>query len=62
MDLINAINANFLETILNTLKIRRHADLLVWVVSPIKEQSLANTSFHVAFNDLKPIRVERSTT
>jgi hypothetical protein len=40
----------------------RHADLPVWVVGPIKEQLLANTTFHVAFVDFEPIREGKSIT
>jgi hypothetical protein len=54
------IKANLPNAVADTLKICRHVNLLVWVVRPIKEQWLANTTFHVAFVDLKPIKVERS--
>jgi hypothetical protein len=46
------------DVVPNTLKICWHAKLLVRIVRPIKEQRFANTSFHVAFVDLKPIKVE----
>jgi hypothetical protein len=38
------------------------ANLLIWVVRPIKERCLANTTFHVAFVDFEPIRKRKSLT
>jgi hypothetical protein len=56
----SSIEADFLDTVPNTLKICRHVDLPVRVVRPIEEQWLANTMFHVAFVDLEPVRVMKS--
>jgi hypothetical protein len=50
------IEANLQNFVPYTLKICRHVDLLVWVVCPIKEWWLANTTFHVIFMDFEPIR------
>jgi hypothetical protein len=44
----------------DTLKISQHVDLPVWVVCPIEERWLPNTTFHVAFVDFEPIRERRS--
>ena len=49
----SGIETNFLDMIPNILKIYQHADLLVWVIHSIEEQSLANISFHVAFVDFR---------
>jgi hypothetical protein len=46
----------------DALKIRRHANLPVWVVGPIEEWRFANTLFHVAYMDFEPIREEKSLT
>ena len=43
-----SIETNFLDTIPNTLDMR--------IVHPIEERRFANTSFHVAFANFKPIR------
>jgi hypothetical protein len=56
------IDTNLLNVIPNTLKIYRHADILVWVVSPIVERRFANTLFHVTFLDFRSIRVRKSLT
>jgi hypothetical protein len=37
-------------------------NLLVWVVCPIEERWLPNTTFHVAFVDFELIREEKSLT
>jgi hypothetical protein len=44
----------------NTLKKHRHANLPVWVVCPIKEWWLANTTFPVASMDFEPFREGKS--
>ena len=56
------IETNLLDAITNTLKIYRHADILVWVVRPIIERRFANTLFHVTFLDFRQIRVRKSLT
>jgi hypothetical protein len=56
------IEANFTNLVTDALKIRRHANLLVWVIGPIEEQRFANTSFHVAYVDFEPIREGKSLT
>jgi hypothetical protein len=50
------IEANFPNPVTDTLKIRRHVNLPVRVIGPIEERRFANTSFHVAYVDLEPIR------
>jgi hypothetical protein len=64
MGIKHSIKTNFQDMTPNTLKIYRHADLLVWVVRPIKERrfAIANTSFHVAFVDFRLIRVRKTLT
>jgi hypothetical protein len=57
-----SIEANILDSISNNLKKRRHANLPVWVVGPIKEWWLANTTFHVAYMDFELIREGKSLT
>jgi hypothetical protein len=58
------IEADLLDIVPTTLTLRicRYVDLLVWMVRPIEEQMFANTSFHVAFVDFRPIRVRKSLT
>jgi hypothetical protein len=51
--------ANLPYSVADTLQIRRHPNLLVWVVHPIEERRFVNTSFHVTLVDLKPIKVEK---
>jgi hypothetical protein len=58
----NCIEANFPNPVTDALKIRRHANLLVWVIGPIEEQRFANTSSHVAYMDFEPIREGKSLT
>jgi hypothetical protein len=53
------IDIDLPDTIPNSLKICGHADLRVWVIYPIAERRFANTSFHVAFVDFRPIRVRK---
>ena len=52
----NRIEENFPNPITDALKIRRHVNLPVRVIGPIEERRFANTSFHVAYVDLEPIR------
>jgi hypothetical protein len=54
------VKTNPLDMIPNALEICRNADLSVWVIRPIEEQKFANTLFHVAFVDFRPIRVRKS--
>jgi hypothetical protein len=56
------IEANFSNSVTHALKIRRHANLPVWVIGPIEEWRFANTLFHVAYVDFKPIREGKSLT
>jgi hypothetical protein len=58
----SSIKANLPNSTPNTLKKHRHANLLVWVVCPIEERWLPNTTFHVAFVDFELIREEKSLT
>jgi hypothetical protein len=51
-----------LDTVPNTLKICRHADLPVWVDRPIEERMFTDTSFHVAFVDFRSSRIMKSLT
>jgi hypothetical protein len=37
-------------------------NLLVWVIGPIEEWWLANTTFYVTYVDFKPIREGKSLT
>jgi hypothetical protein len=46
--------------IFHTLKIYRHVDLPIWVVSPIEEQWFVNTTFHVTFVDFELTKVRKS--
>jgi hypothetical protein len=55
-----SIETDLPGVISNTLKICRHANLLVWVVDPIKERRFSDTLFHVAFVDFRPNRVWKS--
>jgi hypothetical protein len=57
-----SLETNLPNPIPNTLKKHIHDNLLVWVVCPIKERRLANTSFHVSSMDFRPIRVRKSLT
>jgi hypothetical protein len=56
------IEANLPNPVTDALKIHRHANLLVWVVGPIKERRFTNSSFHVAHVDFEPIRECKSLT
>jgi hypothetical protein len=56
----SSIEANFPNSIPNTLKKHRHVNLLVRVVGPIEEWWLANTIFHIAFMDFEPITEGKS--
>jgi hypothetical protein len=58
----HSVETNILDAVPNTLKISRHADLLIWVVRPIEERWLANTMFHVTFMDFISIKVRKSLT
>ena len=58
----HSVETNLLDTVPNTLKECRHADLPVWVVRPIEERWLARTTFHVAYADFEPIREVKSLT
>jgi hypothetical protein len=50
------IEANVSNSIPNTLEKCRHVNLPVWVVGPIEEWWLPNTTFNFAFVDFKQIR------
>jgi hypothetical protein len=58
----SSIEANLPNSIPNTLKKHRHANLPVWVVCPIKERWLANTTFLVAFKVFESISERKSLT
>jgi hypothetical protein len=51
-----SIEANLPNSIPNTLKKHRHANIPVWVVGSIEERWLANTMFHVAFMEFETNR------
>jgi hypothetical protein len=50
---VSSVLTNLLDLPINSLKMRRHADLLIGVVCSIEEQRLAGT-----FMDHGPIKVE----
>ena len=52
------ILTNLLNSPIKALKMRRHVDLPVGVVSSIEVGWLAGTALHVAFVDHGPIKVE----
>jgi hypothetical protein len=54
------IEAYLPNSISNTLKKRRHVNLPIWVVGPIKEWWLAKTMFHVTYMDFELISEGKS--
>ena len=56
--LVVRILTNLLNSPINALKMRRHADLAVWVVCSIEVRRFAGTTLYVAFVDHGPIMVE----
>jgi hypothetical protein len=54
------IESDLPDSIPYTMKLCRHVNLLVLIVSPIEELWFANTMFYVAFMDFEPIRVRKS--
>ena len=55
---VSSILANFPDEPINPLEMRRHADLPIRLVGPIKVRWFAGTTLHVAFVDHGPIKVE----
>ena len=56
--LVVRILANLPNSSINALKMHRHVDLPVGVVSSIEVGWLAGTALHVAFVDHGPIKVQ----
>jgi hypothetical protein len=55
---VGSILANLPNKAINPLKMRGHADLPIGVVCSIEEWWFAGTTFHIAFVDHRPIKVE----
>ena len=58
--LVVRILTNLPNTSINALKMRRHADLAVWVVCSIEVRRFAGTTLYITFVDHGPITVEWS--
>jgi hypothetical protein len=50
------------NSISNTLEKHIHVNLWIWIIGPIEDRWLANTTFHVDFVDFKLIREDKSIT